>query len=115
MIANYRVQNELSSVESTHDGTAVILGTVDGCVSVLAINDPDKPDMAKFLSEMPSRDENVSFRNLVSIVVLKKKFFLVENEDGKNENTNEIPSCGDNCEDVAEILPSASRRGGKWS
>lgn len=59
MIANYRVQTELSTVESTEDGLAIIIGTVDGCVSVLAITDPDKPDMAKFLATMPSRDEEV--------------------------------------------------------
>lgn len=61
MIANYRVQTELSSVESTQDGRAIILGTVDGCLSVLAIADPDKPDMAIYLSNMPSRDEGVRF------------------------------------------------------
>lgn len=61
MIANYRVQTELSTVESTEDGRAIIIGTVDGCVSVLAIADPAKPDMAKFLATMPSRDEGVKF------------------------------------------------------
>ncbi|KAI5755532.1 hypothetical protein M8J77_017783 [Diaphorina citri] len=58
MIANFRVQAELSAVESTDDGKAIVLGTVDGCLSVLAIADPQKPDMKQFLSQLPSRDEN---------------------------------------------------------
>ncbi|XP_049825029.1 NACHT and WD repeat domain-containing protein 2 [Aethina tumida] len=57
MVANYRVQAELTAVESTPDGKALVLGTVDGCVSVLAIVDTEKNDMNKYLAEMPSRDE----------------------------------------------------------
>lgn len=60
MVANYRVQAELSAVESTDDGNAVVLGTVDGCVSVLAIVDKDKQDMEQYLAKMPSRDEEVN-------------------------------------------------------
>lgn len=60
MIANYRVQAELSAVESTPDGKALVLGTVDGCVSVLAIVDTQKTDMGQYLAQMPSRDEEVS-------------------------------------------------------
>lgn len=59
MIANYRVQAELTAVESTEDGKALVLGTVDGCVSVLAILDGNKTDMKQYLAEMPSRDEGV--------------------------------------------------------
>ncbi|KAJ8916564.1 hypothetical protein NQ315_000208 [Exocentrus adspersus] len=57
MIANYRVQAELTAVESTPDGKALVLGTIDGCVSVLAIVDTNKNDMKQYLSELPSRDE----------------------------------------------------------
>lgn len=59
MVANYRVQAELTAVESTPDGKALVLGTIDGCVSVLAIVDPMKNDMNQYISEMPSRDEEV--------------------------------------------------------
>lgn len=59
MVANYRVQAELTAVESTPDGKALVLGTVDGCVSVLAILDTTKNDMNQYLAEMPSRDEEV--------------------------------------------------------
>lgn len=57
MIANYRVQAELTAIESTPDGNALVLGTVDGCVSVLAILDPAKNDINNYLSCMPSRDK----------------------------------------------------------
>lgn len=60
MVANYRVQAELTAVESTPDGKALVLGTIDGCVSVLAIVDPAKNDMSEYIAEMPSRDEGVS-------------------------------------------------------
>lgn len=59
MVANYRVQTELSAIESTEDGRAIVLGTVDGCLSVLAIADPAKEDMKEFLASLPSRDEEV--------------------------------------------------------
>ncbi|XP_011338040.1 NACHT and WD repeat domain-containing protein 2 isoform X2 [Ooceraea biroi] len=57
MIANYRVQAELSAIDSTYDGRSIVLGTVDGCVSVLAIADPKKPEMTEYLANVPSRDE----------------------------------------------------------
>ncbi|XP_014210635.1 NACHT and WD repeat domain-containing protein 2 [Copidosoma floridanum] len=57
MIANYRVQAELSAIDSTYDGKGIVLGTVDGCVSVLAIADIEKPDMKEYLANLPSRDE----------------------------------------------------------
>ncbi|XP_066257781.1 NACHT and WD repeat domain-containing protein 2 [Euwallacea similis] len=57
MIANYRVQAELTAIESTSDGNALVLGTVDGCVSVLAILDPAKTGINEYLTGMPSRDE----------------------------------------------------------
>ncbi|XP_014255655.1 NACHT and WD repeat domain-containing protein 2 isoform X2 [Cimex lectularius] len=57
MVANYRVQAELTAIESTDDGKCIILGTVDGCLSVLAIADNNKPEMKEFLRALPSRDE----------------------------------------------------------
>lgn len=62
IIANYRVQAELSAIDSTYDGKSIVLGTVDGCVSVLAIADPNKPEMGEYLANVPSRDEQVSKR-----------------------------------------------------
>lgn len=59
MIANYRVQAELSAIDSTYDGKSIVLGTVDGCVSVLAIADPQKPQIQEYLAGLPSRDIEV--------------------------------------------------------
>lgn len=39
MLANYRVPAELSAIETTEDGRAVVIATVDGCLTVLAIAD----------------------------------------------------------------------------
>jgi hypothetical protein len=70
MIANFRMQAELSAVESTEDGKNIVLGTVDGCLSVLAIADPTKPEMKAYLAALPSRDEKVCmcFQFIVSSV-----------------------------------------------
>ena len=62
MVANFRVQAELSAIESTEDGKCIVLGTVDGCLSVLAIADHKKPEMSQFLATLPSRDVQV-FKN----------------------------------------------------
>lgn len=70
MVANFRVQAELTAVESTPDGKALVLGTIDGCVSVLAIVDPVKNDMNEYIAEMPSRDEEVSIFHLLKICFL---------------------------------------------
>jgi cation transport ATPase len=53
------MQAELSAIESTEDGKNIVLGTVDGCLSVLAIADPAKPEMKEYLTALPSRDEEV--------------------------------------------------------
>lgn len=57
MIANYRMQAELTAIKSTTDGKSLVLGTVDGCLSVLSIADPESEDTFNYLSELPSRDE----------------------------------------------------------
>lgn len=57
MIANFRMQAELTAIKSTRDGKGLVLGTVDGCLSVLAIADPVKEDTFKYLEDLPSRDE----------------------------------------------------------
>lgn len=59
MIANYKVQAELTAIESTEDGRCIALGTVDGCLSVLAICDSEKDEMRDFLVKLPSRDVKV--------------------------------------------------------
>ena len=56
MIANYRVPSDLSSLESTTDGNSVVLGMVDGNLTVLTIADPKKPHMKDYLKQLPSRN-----------------------------------------------------------
>ncbi|XP_056633882.1 NACHT and WD repeat domain-containing protein 2 [Diorhabda sublineata] len=98
MVANYRVQAELTAVESTPDGKALVLGTVDGCVSVLAIVDTNKGDMNQYLSEMPSRDEEwkkkvdkmkaqTRFKAVGTIARLSTTFI---NDPNGNQNTEHI-------------------------
>lgn len=81
MIANYRVQAELSAIDSTYDGKSIVLGTVDGCVSVLAIADPKKPEMKDYLKNLPSRDETASISP--PFYSIKKKIFLIKNKQTK--------------------------------
>lgn len=59
MIANYRVPAELSAIDTTYDGKSIVMGTVDGCLSVLTIADPAKPEIQDYLKNLPSRDETV--------------------------------------------------------
>ena len=58
MIANYRVPSDLTSIESTTDGNSIVLGMVDGNLTVLTIADPHntKKDMMEYLQNLPSRN-----------------------------------------------------------
>lgn len=57
MIANYRVPSDLTSLESTTDGNSVVLGMVDGSITVLTIADPEKGRMNEYLKALPSRNK----------------------------------------------------------
>merc|ERR1712113_1544 len=59
MIANYRVPSDLSSLESTTDGYSVVLGMMDGNLTVLTIADPNskKGKMNEYLKALPSRNK----------------------------------------------------------
>ena len=54
-----RVPSDLSSLESTTDGYSVVLGMVDGNLTVLTIADPKKPQMSEYLKALPSRNSSV--------------------------------------------------------
>ena len=60
MLANYRLSAELTAIETTADGRCIVVGTVDGCLSVLAIADPLSPDPYQFLASLPSRSMQAS-------------------------------------------------------
>lgn len=69
MIADYRVPAELSAIDSTADGKCLVLGTVDGCVTVLVIADPLKPEMKEYLKQLPSRNEEVHVMKITDIYI----------------------------------------------
>lgn len=62
MIANYKMQAELTAIRSTKDGQSLVLGTVDGCLSIFCIADPLKVELQELLKTLPSRDPNVSVK-----------------------------------------------------
>lgn len=90
MIANYRLQAELTAIKS--NGRNLVLGTVDGCLSVLAIADPKLPEMTKFLLELPSRDEQwkkklartkarTRFKAAIRIAIISTRFAKAEEKN----------------------------------
>lgn len=85
MLANYRLQAELTAIKSSKDGRCLVLGTVDGCMTSLAIVDPLHEDMYEYLNALPSRDENwksklakmkakVGFKAAIRVVTISSKF-----------------------------------------
>lgn len=96
MIANYRMQAELTAIKSTTDGKGLVLGTVDGCLSVFAIADPDKEETFQILNDLPSRDEQwkkklskqkarIRFKATILLVQICLKF---EQKIASNEASN---------------------------
>lgn len=99
MIANYRMQAELTAIKSTTDGKGLVflvLGTVDGCLSVFAIADPEREETFKFLADLPSRDEQnkkkmarkmarIRFKATITLVRICLKF---EQNNGLKKSTN---------------------------
>ncbi|XP_034663860.1 NACHT and WD repeat domain-containing protein 2 [Drosophila subobscura] len=97
MIANYRLQAELTAIKSSKDGRAIVLGTVDGCMSVLAIVDPKKQEMIEYLNELPSRDENwkaklakmkarVGFKAAIRVATISSRYAKPSRGDGEGED-----------------------------
>lgn len=77
MIANYKMQAELTAIKSTKDGQSLVLGTVDGCLSVFCIADPQKPELQELLKNLPSRDVNVSEMNYAfAVELMNEQIFL---------------------------------------
>lgn len=96
MIANYRLQAELTAIKS--NGRNLVLGTVDGCISVLAIADPKLPEMTKFLLDLPSRDEQwkkklarmnarTRFKAAIRLALISTRFAKAED---KSENRSVV-------------------------
>lgn len=70
MIANYKMQAELTAIKSTKDGQSLVLGTVDGCLSVFCIADQEKPELQELLKQLPSRDVNVGNTDIKDFILL---------------------------------------------
>jgi len=66
MLANYRLAAELTAIDTTTDGRCVVIGTLDGCLSVLAIADPTVPGSFQFLASLPSRTRQTRIPSAVS-------------------------------------------------
>ncbi|XP_069948531.1 NACHT and WD repeat domain-containing protein 2 [Cherax quadricarinatus] len=83
MIANYRVQAELTAIAASEDGRTIVLGTVDGCLSSLTIADPNRPGIKEYLTNLPSRNpqkfqeeeakQTKSLRRAVNMVMLTNR------------------------------------------
>lgn len=107
MIANYRMQAELTAIKSTTDGKGLVLGTVDGCLSVLSIADPESEDTFKYLAELPSRDEQwkkklakrkarIRFNATITVVQICLKFLRKIGGNGMHNNNAAIALGKDN-------------------
>lgn len=66
MLANYRLAAELTAIETTTDGRCVVIGTLDGCLSVLAIADSSISGAYQFLASLPSRTRQTRIPSAVS-------------------------------------------------
>ena len=54
-IADYRAHAEVHAMASTQGGASIVLGVVDGSLTVLTIADPKNEANQDFLSSLPSR------------------------------------------------------------
>ncbi|XP_050688331.1 NACHT and WD repeat domain-containing protein 2-like [Eriocheir sinensis] len=83
MIANYRVQAELTAIAGSEDGRTIVLGTVDGCLSTLTIADPTRPGIRDYLADLPSRNpqkyeeeeakQGMTLRKVVNMVLMTNR------------------------------------------
>ncbi|XP_068248399.1 NACHT and WD repeat domain-containing protein 2 [Palaemon carinicauda] len=83
MIANYRVQAELTAIACSEDGRTIVLGTVDGCLSSLTISDPTRPGIKEYLKELPSRNpqkykeeevkQGMTFKKAVNMIMMTNR------------------------------------------
>ncbi len=89
MIANYRVPSDLSSLESTTDGSSVVLGMVDGNLTVLTIADPKKPHMRQYLKRLPSRNPDGMPPNEDEVAVSPAKGKSKKDEASKQDKKEE--------------------------
>lgn len=106
MIANYRMQAELTAIRSTADGKSIVLGTVDGCISVLAIADPQNANNFDYLQQLPSRDPDVSNNELdgPDLIHTGPISLSVEEEVSKVKGCSKVQSSSKIGKDVTKVL-----------
>ncbi|XP_055907671.1 NACHT and WD repeat domain-containing protein 2 [Eupeodes corollae] len=118
MIANYRLQAELTAIKSTKDGQCLVLGTVDGCMSVLAIVDPTKDAMIDYLNELPSRDESwklklakmkarVMFKAAIRVTMVSIRFGGYKSASDQDQEIDDENGGGGSHEAGSEIMVAA--------
>lgn len=73
-LANYRLSAELTAIQTTTDGRCVVIGTLDGCLTVLAIADPLSEASYPFLTSLPSRRFQARSFTLVLRVAFNDRF-----------------------------------------
>ena len=61
MLANYKASAEVKTIVCNHEGTAVVLGAVDGSLTTLAIADPGDEEHEKVLADLQSRTAEASY------------------------------------------------------
>ncbi|XP_045112132.1 NACHT and WD repeat domain-containing protein 2-like isoform X2 [Portunus trituberculatus] len=101
MIANYRVQAELTAIAGSEDGRTIVLGTVDGCVSTLTIADPTRPGIRDYLADLPSRNlkkyeeeeakQGLTLRKVVTMVMMTNR---LQGPSGDTTNRSSSSSSG---------------------
>ncbi|KAL3831256.1 hypothetical protein ACJMK2_023030 [Sinanodonta woodiana] len=76
LIATYKAHAEINAMSCSPDGFSVIVGAVDGSLTVLVIGDPEYQDNKEFIQYLPSRQthsaQNMSFRTANGDVVNSK-------------------------------------------
>ena len=55
MLANYKASAEVKTIVCNPEGTAVVLGAVDGSLTTLAIADPEDEEHVDVLEDLQSR------------------------------------------------------------
>ncbi|XP_013421183.1 NACHT and WD repeat domain-containing protein 2 [Lingula anatina] len=59
-IANYKAHADITAIAGTGGGSSIVIGAVDGSLTMLTIADPDSLGGEEFLQSLPSRQNNVS-------------------------------------------------------
>ncbi|XP_047484728.1 uncharacterized protein LOC125036301 [Penaeus chinensis] len=98
MIANYRVQAELTAIAASEDGRTIVLGTVDGCLSSLTIADPTRNGIKEYLADLPSRNPQLVLAspNCPVLLGVSREVWVRENQGRYNLKKERVNKRGSN-------------------